>query len=120
MSTLGNFGRNFKRVASKAISKTGDISDTASLHIKLARKEADLSELYEQFGRVAYQKMKVGSNVDRKMKILVEKIDVVRAEIYSIKSEITKKRALRDLEFRNAQEVETAVHNAEVKANHNE
>lgn len=116
MSTLGNFGRSFRRVAGKAISKTGDISDTASLHVKLARKEADLAELYEQFGRVAYQKMKVGSNVDRKIKILIEKIDVVRAEIYSIKHEIEKKRVLRDLELHNAEEVEAAVHNAEIKA----
>ena len=120
MSTLGNFGRSFRRIAGKAVSKTGDFTDTASLYVKLARTEADLADLYEQFGRVAYQKIKVGSNVDHKIKILTEKIDVIRAERYGIKREIEKKRVLRDIESHNAEEVEIAVHNAEIKANHNE
>ena len=50
-----------KKVAAKAISTTSDLSDTASLHVKLARKEAMLADIYEQFGRVAYQKIKTGS-----------------------------------------------------------
>ena len=120
MSTLGNFGRSFRRMAGKAVSKTGDITDTASLYVKLARTEADLADLYEQFGRVAYQKIKVGSNVDHKIKILIEKIDVIRAERYSIKRSIEEKKILRNLESHNAAEVETAVHNAEIKANHHE
>jgi hypothetical protein len=116
MSKWGDFSRSARRLAGKAVSKTGDITDTASLHVKLARKEASLGDLYEQFGRVAYQKMKVGSNVDHKMKILMEKIDVVRAEIYSLKKAIEDKRVLRDIELHNAREVENAVHNAELKA----
>lgn len=116
MSKWVEFRRSARRIAGKAVSKTGDLTDTASLHVKLARKEASLADLYEQFGRVAYQKVKLGSNVDHKMKILVEKIDVVRAEIYSIKRAIEDKKILRDLELHNAEEVETAVHNAEVRA----
>ena len=116
MSTLNDLGSNIKRVASKAVSKTGDLTDTASLHIKLARKEADLATLYEQFGRVAYQKVKVGSSADHKMKILIEKIDIVRSEIYAIKRTIKQKRT--DLEFEafNAIETEKAVLRAEKMA----
>ena len=117
MSTWGDFRRSARRLAGKAVSKTGDITDTASLHVKLARKEASLGDLYEQFGRVAYQKMKVGSNVDHKMKILMEKIDVVRAEIYSLKRAIEDKKVLRELELHNAEEVENAVHRAEMNEN---
>lgn len=113
MSTFSDLGRGFKRAASKAVSKTGDLTDTASLHVKLARKEANLADLYEQFGRVAYQKVKVGSSADHKMKILIEKIDVVRAEIYAIKRTIKQKKA--DLEFEafNAEETEKAIQRAE-------
>ena len=64
MSKLREIGHRVKRVAGKAVSKTGDLTDTASLHIKLARKEANLADLYEQFGRVAYQKVKAGSSAE--------------------------------------------------------
>lgn len=116
MSTLNDFGSSFKRVASKAVSKTGDLTDTASLHIKLARKEADLATLYEQFGRVAYQKVKAGSSADHKMKILIEKIDIVRSEIYSIKRTIKQKRTDLEFEVFNAIESEKAVLRAEKMA----
>ena len=116
MSTLNDIGSNFKRIASKAVSRTGDITDTASLHVKLARKEADLATLYEQFGRVAYQKIKVGSSADHKMKILIEKIDIVRSEIYAIKRTIKQKRADMEFEVFNAIEAEKAVERAEKMA----
>ena len=116
MSNLGEFSRGLRRVAGKAVIKTGDVTDTASIHFKLVRKQASLAELYEQYGRVAYQKAKTGSNVDRKMKILMEKIDVVRAEIYSLKKILEDKRIMRDIELHNADEVEKAVHSAEIKA----
>lgn len=116
MSTLNDIGRNFKRVAIKAVSKTGDITDTASLHVKLARKEADLATLYEQFGRVAYQKIKVGSSADHKMKILIEKIDIVRSEIYSIKRALKQKKEDIEFDVFNAIETEKAVERAEKMA----
>ena len=116
MSTLNDIGSNFKRIASKAVSRTGDITDTASLHVKLARKEADLATLYEQFGRVAYQKIKVGSSADHKMKILIEKIDIVSSEIYYIKRTIKQKRADMEFEVFNAIEAEKAVERAEKMA----
>ena len=120
MSKWGEFGHSFKRMAGKAVVKTGDITDTASLHVKLARKEAHLADLYEQFGRVSYQKAKTNSNVDHKIKILTEKIDVVRAEIYSIKRSIHEKKMAREFTLMNAYETETAVHQKEMMAKKNE
>lgn len=116
MSTLNDIGRGIKRVTGKAISKTGDFADTASLQIKLARKEANLADLYEQFGRVAYQKVKAGSSADRKMKILIEKIDIVRAEIHAIKRSIKQKKEDWKFEIFNAIETEKAVERAEKMA----
>ena len=98
MSKWRNLRRGIKKAASKAVSKTGDLSDTASLHIKLARKEAMLADIYEQFGRVAYQKIKTGADIDRKIKILIEKIDVIRAEIYAINRSIEQKKIAKDHE----------------------
>lgn len=101
--------RSMRKLASKAVSKTGDLTDTASLHFKLARKEAQLTELYEQFGRVAYQKLKSGAEVDHKAKILIEKIDIVRAEIYQITKAIEDKKVLKELEITPAQDLEEIV-----------
>lgn len=116
MSKWSDLGRGIKRTAGKAISKTGDLTDTASLHIKLARKEANLADLYEQFGRVAYQKVKAGATADCKMKILIEKIDIVRAEIHAIKRAIKQKRDDLEFEVFNAIETEKAVERAEKMA----
>jgi hypothetical protein len=116
MSKWSDIRHHVKRVAGKAVVKTGDLSDTASLHVKLARKEAHLSDLYEQFGRVAYQKMKAGSNVDHKMRILLEKIDIVRSEIHSIKRSIEQKKTDWEFEIFNAIETEKAVERAEKTA----
>lgn len=113
MSTLKDFGRGVRRVAGKAISKTGDLTDTASLNFKLARKEAHLGDLYEQFGRVAYQKVKAGSSADHKMKILIEKIDIVRAEIHAIKRALKQKKEDMEFDVFNAIETEKAVERAE-------
>ena len=109
MSKWREIRRGMKKVASKAISKTGDLSDTASLHVKLARKEAFLADLYEQFGRLAYQKHKTGANVDYKITILVEKIDIVRSEIYKINKAIEDKKIARDEEKKIAIAVENSV-----------
>ncbi len=116
MPTLSDIGNKVKKVAGKAVAKTGDLSDTASLHVKLARKEANLSDLYEQFGRVAYQKIKAGSAADHKMKILIEKIDIVRSEIHAIKRTIKQKKADMEFEIFNAIEAEKAVERAEKMA----
>ncbi len=118
MSKLNDFGRGVRRIAGKAVSKTGDLTDTASLHVKLARKEANLADLYEQFGRVAYQRVKAGAAVDHKMKILIEKIDIVRSEIHAIKRAIKQKRDDLEFEIFNAIETEKAVERAERMAKH--
>ena len=115
MSTWREFRRSVRKVASKAVSKTGDLTDTASLRVKLARKEALLADIYEQFGRVAYQKIKTGADVDRKIKILIEKIDVIRAEIYDINRLINEKKIAREEEENEARETEAAITKVEIE-----
>ena len=109
MANWNEIRRGVRKVASKAVSKTGDLTDTASLHVKLAKKEANLADLYEHFGRVAYQKIKTGADVDHKIKVLIEKIDIVRAEIYSINKAIEDKKGAKEEARIAAKEVEEAV-----------
>ena len=113
MATWKEIRRTVKKVASKAVSKTGELSDTASLHVKVARKEAFLADLYEQFGRIAYQKIKTNTDVDYKVKVLIEKIDIVRAEIHALNRTIEAKKLAKKEEIDNAREAEIAVERAE-------
>lgn len=119
MSTWRDIRRTVKKVASKAVSKTGDLSDTASLHVKLAKKEAFLADLYEQFGRVAYLKIKTGADVDRKVKVLIEKIDIVRAEIHAINRSIEAKKLAKEEAIANARDAEIAVEAAAKRSKEN-
>lgn len=113
MSKWNEIRHGVKKVAIKAVSKTADVTDTASLHVKLAQKEANLADFYEQFGRVAYQKAKTGANVEHKARVLIEKIDIIRSEIAAIRRAIDEKKVAREEEIGNAIEVEQAVEKAE-------
>ena len=118
MSTWKDIRRTVKKAAAKAVVKTGELSDTASLHVKIAKKEASLEELYEQFGRVEYQKIKTNADVDYKIKVLIEKIDIVRAEIHNLKRSLEAKKLAKQEGFDNAREAEIAFENSK-KDSHN-
>lgn len=109
MANWREIRRNIKRSASKAVSKAGDLSDNASLHIKLAQKESTLAQLYEQLGRVAYQKIKTGETETEKAKVLIEKIDIVRAEVYTIKSAFKEKETKKEADRATAEKIEQSV-----------
>lgn len=113
MANWREFRRNVKRSASKAVSKAGDLSDSASLRVKLAQKESALAGLYEQLGRAAYQKIKTGTTESEKAKVIIEKIDIVRAEIYTIKSAFAEKQSKKEAEKAAAEKIERAVKESE-------
>ena len=108
MANWKDIRKSVRKVASKAVSKTGDISDTASLHVRLARKEALLEDLYEKFGRVAYQKIKTNADVDHQVKVLIEKIDIVRSEIHAINRSLNAKKLAKQEEISNVRDAEIA------------
>lgn len=113
MANWREIRRTVKRGTGKAISRVGDVSDNASLRLKLVKKEAALSELYEQLGRIAYQKAKTNEDVSEKAEVLIEKIDIIRAEVYSIKAAFKEKQERREAEIAEAEEIEKAVKHQE-------
>ena len=108
MANWKDIRKSVRKVASKAVHKTGDLSDTASLHVRLARKEALLEDLYEKFGRVAYQKIKTNADVDHQVKVLIEKIDIVRSEIHAINRSLNAKKLAKQEEIGSARDAEIA------------
>ncbi len=54
MAAWKEFCDDVNKLANKATAKISDAADTASLHIKLSKAKADLSEAYEALGRLVY------------------------------------------------------------------
>ena len=92
MATWQEFCDSVTKLTNKAIVKTGELADSASLHLKLAQKEATLAELYEQFGKLTYKQIKQGDSTEEKATELIEKLDALCAEISAIKAEIQAKK----------------------------
>ena len=92
MATWQEFCDSVTKLTNKAIVKTGELADSASLHLKLAQKEAALAELYEQFGKLTYKQIKQGDSTEEKATELIEKLDALYAEISAIKAEIQAKK----------------------------
>ncbi|MBR4032903.1 MAG: hypothetical protein IKJ07_09250 [Clostridia bacterium] len=94
--TLGNF-------ADKTVTKTRELTDTASLKIKIANKEADRDIEYKKLGKLTYAKLKASdghSTEELTVKISesIEKLDKIIAELEALKSEDEERKASKEAE----------------------
>ena len=115
MATWQEFCDSVTKITNKAIAKTSDLADSASMRIKLTQKEATLAELYEQFGKLSYKQIKSGEKNEEKTNELIGKIDTLCAEIASIKADIQAKKDAKDAEKEEAETTNEA--NAEESDN---
>ena len=58
MSKWDDFKKNLGKFADKTVTKTRELTDTASLKIKIANKEADRNIEYKRLGKLTYAKLK--------------------------------------------------------------
>lgn len=56
MGILDNISKSAKSFAEKAVKKTGEVAESAKLTICLKSEEVKLDELYEDLGRLTYEK----------------------------------------------------------------
>ena len=103
MATWQEFCDSVTKITNKAIAKTSDLADSASMRIKLTQKEAVLAEVYEQFGKLTYKQIKSGEKNEEKAAELIEKIDALCVEIASIKADIQAKKDAKDAEKEEAE-----------------
>ncbi|MBE6684303.1 MAG: hypothetical protein E7592_01470 [Ruminococcaceae bacterium] len=94
--TLGNF-------ADKTVTKTRELTDTASLKIKIANKEADRDIEYKRLGKLTYAKLKKleGHSTEEltvKISESIEKLDNIIAELNALKSEDEERKAAKEAE----------------------
>ncbi len=103
MSKWDDFKKSFGEFADKAAAKTRELSDTASLKIKIANKEAQRDTEYKVLGKLAYTKLKNLEVEDpealtARLSETLEKLDVINAELAELKAEDEARKAAREAE----------------------
>ena len=84
--------KNLGNIADKTVNKTKELTDTASLKIKIAGKESDRDIAYKKLGKLAYVKLKQLEGFDTeettaKISEALEELDVILAELAALKAE---------------------------------
>ena len=89
MSKWNDFCTTVGKYANRAVKKTEELADTASVHIKLKNLDVKLCEEYEKLGRLTYKSAKTDEITDPAEQIA--KIDALRDEIQKLRDAIGSK-----------------------------
>ncbi len=103
MSKWDDFKKSVGIIADRTVAKTRELTDTASLKIKIASKEADRDTEYKVLGKLTYAKLKKLSlpdseSVTERISETIERIDALNAEISALKAEEKARQAAKEAE----------------------
>ena len=84
--------KNIGNIADKTVNKTKELTDTATLKIKIAGKESDRDIAYKKLGKLAYVKLKQlegfdSEEITEKISKLLEELDTILKELAALKAE---------------------------------
>lgn len=113
MSKWDDLKKGLGDLADKTVNKTRELTDTASLKIKIANKEADRDIEYKNLGKLTYAKLKKLKGVNPEaatveISQILEKLDGIHRELAALKAE--------EKARKEAKEAEKAAKEAEKKA----
>ncbi len=103
MSKWNDFKKSVGYYADKTAQKTRELTDTASLKIKIASKEADRDSEYKNLGKLTYAKLKDSSSENSERLTMdisksIEALDSIMAELDSLRAEDEKRKAEKEAE----------------------
>ncbi len=103
MSKWDNFKKSVGYYADKTVTKTRELTDTASLKLKIASKEADRDTEYKKLGELTYKKLKNGSSANadkltRDISDTIARLDVIFDELNTLQAEDEARRAAKKAE----------------------
>lgn len=98
MSTWDDFKKTLGKLADKTAAKTRELTDTASLKIKIANKEADRDLEYKRLGKLTYAKLKASSDKDTaeivaQISKSIENLDNIISELKALHSRDEERKA---------------------------
>lgn len=76
------------RTANKAVEKTEELVDMASMNLKLKALEAKRKEQYAQLGKWTYRQIKSGESQAEKIAPIIEELDALRDKLNELIAEI--------------------------------
>ncbi len=85
-----------KRAAGKALKKTEEVADVASMHVKLKSLEAKRNAKYEELGRLTYRQLKSGISQAEKIAPVVESLDELKEKIFAVINEMEEAKKARE------------------------
>ena len=88
MANMNEIKTNVSRAANKAIKKTGELADIASMHLKLKSLERKLDGKYKDLGKLTYKQLKSGASQAEKIADTIVEIDTLREDIRLQKEKI--------------------------------
>ena len=91
MSKWDEFKKGIGSFADKTVGKTREITDSATIKIKIANKEADRDQEYRRLGKLTYAKLKKldvsdSAKLTEKISEVMARIDVIMADIAALKA----------------------------------
>ena len=103
MSKWDNIKKELGIIADKTVTKTRELTDTASTKIKIANKEADRDIDYKKLGKLMYTKLKKIKVADpealtAQISEVMTKLDRLNHEIATLKAEEATRRADKEAE----------------------
>lgn len=98
MSRWDDFKKTIDTFTDKAVAKTRELTDTASLKIRIANKEADRDIEYKKLGKLTYAKLKSTDShsteeLTVKISETLDALDKIIAELDALKSQDDERKA---------------------------
>ena len=90
MASWNELREDVSSLANKAIKKTEELADSASLRIKVKVTETKLKGAYEKLGRLTYKQLRSGISQAEKISEAIATIDSLRDELTSYKVRLEK------------------------------
>ena len=103
MSTWDEIKKGIGSLADKTATKTRELTDIASLKIKIASKEAERDTEYKTLGKLTYAKLKGlrvkgVESVTEHISETIEKLDGINSDLAALKAELKAKRDAKEAE----------------------
>lgn len=93
MANWNEIKAGVERAASNTVKITGEIAQTTSMHVKLARLMAKRDELFEKLGKLTYRQLKTDESFAEEIAAVISQIDTASAQIVKQKAKIEQAKA---------------------------
>lgn len=102
MSKWDEIKKSFGEFADKTVNMTRELTDTASLKIKIANKEADRDLEYKVLGRLVYAKIRQAegesTKVTEQISASMEKLDAIHKELSELEAADKSRKEAKEVE----------------------